>query len=472
MPFTTPRKRPEIDSKTGKAHSEQSYPAREATPIEITDSIPMPVLPPHIRPRSSYYSQASISYSSFGFPERPTSIVPPVPRLTSAALLSLEERFGAASNKRSETENYQYYGTHNPWQHQYEEPTMDDDDKSPVSPKNRTVKTMRRVSVDAYLSAIKHTPISQYLRDRTWIPETPAIPGDQHVHASRPSRRHSIRRSFSDMVDQTVRKASTPGSNDNNSGYAPPVGNPENRKSILTARPARRKSSVSARPYLFEEDYRRSEHTNGRTPAARPMGPRPQPHSSRSRQARSVETVESRPSKNIDLGVPYEETRRGPTPIPITSIWAANSRQSHKTPAKVRPQIMTTYKRMTPTSSQYSETPVSAAPSYLSYSRCNNPLSRMYPRPSVFSQTLQTRTRDPLDCSEQGSFLFIGTLRGPTPAGLRTLHDAMDKAIAKYGEIEGAFKGCKEVRKWLRHEDRSVIEWTLAYVRGRWGVEV
>lgn len=84
-------------------------------------------------------------------------------------------------------------------------------------------------------------------------------------------------------------------------------------------------------------------------------------------------------------------------------------------------------------------------------------------------RVLNTRTRDPAETSDEGSWLYIGTMRGPHPAGVRMMDEMMRRSLEKKGTTE---KGIKEIRKVLKHESRGTIEWVEVYVRSRWGVEL
>lgn len=83
------------------------------------------------------------------------------------------------------------------------------------------------------------------------------------------------------------------------------------------------------------------------------------------------------------------------------------------------------------------------------------------------SRPLHTKTRDARQCSNEGLYLGIGTLRGPTPDGLRELQRIMEKSLA---ETKGVEKGVRKINKLMRHERRDVIEWVDGWLRWTWGV--
>lgn len=558
----------------GKNQADNSYPAGEATPIEITASTPVPTLPVrkyltnsrtytnhhqhnrseapntsthvpsvslsqrHPRPCSSWYSQPSISHaSSHSRPVQPTSPPPPVPRLTSTALRSLEQRL-AVPEERPETKYYSRSSSSDPWQHSDDEDNDDNDNEalSPTSTPVRAATPTRRVSVDAHLSAAKRTAVSEYLQDRTWLPSSlsfgqshsPPLPvgiavtTDYDGSSAVCGRRRSTLGSIPEIAKQVARKVSLSGC-DRSQGRTRKAKNSDNRKSVLTAWPERRRSPVNARPYLLRADAEdfASEYdydygseppqtiTEGTTLvsvadqapsklARRPsltktvssfamFGPRkstpknaaalqnvqrPVPSQASSESKRSAVVSNDYAAKHTlpIIGASYESSRIGRSPIQITTIQELVSNRSTPHPTHQSPRSITSTQRQqplpqlntrltTPTTHHQPVTTIFSPP-------------RHHHRLTAQSKPLKARTRDPYSCSNQGKYLYVGTLRGPTPAGLQALHDTMNRAIGKYGEIEGRRRGCKEVRKWLRHEERNVIEWVLSYVRGYWGVEV
>lgn len=543
----------------GKYHADNSYPAGEATPIEITASIPVPTLPVrnhltnsrryanhqqhnrsealdtsthvsshpspqyHPRPCSSWYSQPSISHSSCCSNQyQPTSPPPPVPRLTSAALRSLEQRF-AVPEKRPEINYYKRPSSSDPWQHSDEEDEDNGEALSPAPTSVRAATPTRRVSVDAYLSVSKRTAVSEYLQDRTWLPSSPSF-GQSHStplpvgiavttgcdgYSAAYGRRRSTLGSIPEVAKQVARKVSL--SSPDRSGSRPPRANKnDNRKSVLTARPSRDRTTVNAQSYLLRADAgdfaSESEYGYG-SEAAQTITEGPTlvsiadqipseesgrssltktvssfamfgPRKSAPKEAVAVSNVQRfgsnpavidgkksivGPSGNVAkhttpvIGIPYENSRVGRSPIHITTVRDLESSTNNPRPIHQPPRSIT---------------PAHHRPLPQLNTRLTTSTTRHHRILPPQSKPLQTHTRDPYATSNQGKHLFIGTLRGPTPAGLQSLHDTMDRAITKYGEIEGRMRGCKEVRKWLRYEERNVIEWVLCYVRGRWGVEV
>lgn len=560
----------------GKYQADDSYPAGEATPIEITAQTPIPTLPvrkylansrtytnqhqhkesetlrsntyvpshpsaqPRRRPCSSWYSQPSISHSSsHSRPFQPTSPSPPVPRLTSTALRSLEQRF-AVPEQHPETNYYRRPSGSDPWQHSDDEDEDDNEALSPTSTPVRMATPTRRVSVDAFLSAAKRTAVSEYLRDRTWLPSSPSFAQSQshspplavgiavtttdHVGSSvvYGKRKSTLGR----IARQVARKVSLSGS-DGSEGQTRKVKNSDNRKSVLTARPVRHRSIVNARPRLLRADAEdlasEYEHDCGSEPAQTVTGgttlvsvageKQERTPSKRSRKPSLTGTISSfaifgaRKSALKELagtpsvprltlnpagtgskksavvsndhatkhatpviGVPYEMSRVGRSPIHITTVreLESNTNSPHSTHQPAQSITPSYHHRPLPQRTTRLTTPTTHRHHQLSTTIFSPPRHR----PIAHSEPLKTRTRDPYACSNQGKYLYIGTLRGPTPAGLQSLHDTMERAIVKYGEIEGRRRGCKEVRKWLRYEERGVIEWVLCYVRGYWGVEV
>lgn len=565
----------------GRYQGENSYPAGEATPVQITDSTLIPTLPvqkflgnsrtytdqyqhthnetpstyvqshslaqPHPRPCSSWYSQPSICHSSFSHSRssRPTSPPPLVPRLTSTALRSLEQRL-AVHNDISETGDYRYQSGSDPWQHPDGEDDHDNEAVSPTSTSTRMALPTRRVSVDAYLSAAKRTAVSEYLRDRTWLPPSPSFPQshspplpvglaittDHDGFSAVIGRRRSTPGSISEIAKQVARKASVSSSSRSGSlsrSQTRKGSKSDNRKGILTARPDRHRSGVAARPYLLRADsqefvsgyeYERgcehgfdrlSTRTDNAMAAASagqgqgqsslgrsrkpslatfmspsisfgtrklslkesvltPSVPRSSSNSAVNGNKKAAVVLTGHRDKDVSplIGVPYEKSRIGPSPIHISTI---------RTIGEGKNSVQTTHQRpcASPPARHHAQ-PSRIITTPNSATSRQPPAHRTYPTNlpcnSHLSKPLKTQTRDPLTCSNEGAYLFIGTLHGPTPSGLRSLHSTMDRAIMKHGEVEGKKKGCKEVRKWLRYEERGVIEWVLGYVRGRWGVEV
>ena len=82
-------------------------------------------------------------------------------------------------------------------------------------------------------------------------------------------------------------------------------------------------------------------------------------------------------------------------------------------------------------------------------------------------KVLKTRTRDPVESSEQASWLFLGTMRGPTPGGVREIDAIMGKGKEKY--IQNAIK---DIRRLTDNTSRSTVEWVEVYVHRKWGIEL
>lgn len=86
-------------------------------------------------------------------------------------------------------------------------------------------------------------------------------------------------------------------------------------------------------------------------------------------------------------------------------------------------------------------------------------------------KVLKTRTRDPVESSEQASWLFLGTMRGPTPGGVREIDAIMGKAIAK-GKEKSIQNAIKDIRLLTDNTSRSTVEWVEVYVHRKWGIEL
>lgn len=102
-----------------------------------------------------------------------------------------------------------------------------------------------------------------------------------------------------------------------------------------------------------------------------------------------------------------------------------------------------------------------------SYPVQSSPMDTEVPYPS--NQRLNTDARRPTTGSDQGMWLEVGTMRGPTPSGVRMIDEIVGKSFSKNGQAE---KGMKEIRKILKHENRTVVEWVQEYLRTKWRLEL
>lgn len=521
------------------------YPAGEASPVVIPDSTPeprlatetsllagtvpaskssrkpqyrRPTLLANPRPRSSWYSQPSVSYPRFTRISQHDPLLPPVPRLTPATLRSLETRFAVPE---SDNEVEEHYDDRLPWYVKETDGAIEDEDA--VSPK---ATPPRRVSVDAYLSAGKQTAASQYLRDRAWMNEGPGkggndIPPTYHSHSSPGSNTYLVspgieqpsphpfeagrRESLSVTAQKILRRVSqlngerafhsgslrhksdshdkspleNGAENDDHRDRSKRKHSTSNYKSLLSAHPEHHKSSRTTIPHSHRAEV-------GTRPAEYPQSPKAHPRfrtpslsrsslsqfrrGSSVRQTRNpnkedgkqnqLTTTTKHTNKTRDpfpppppppplpppatIGTPYEKMPRGPSPIHILTLGALQTHPPTQPPPRQQ--------------------------------KCNNHLASQNTTTTTTTPQAQRTTpphlppRRPagLPRTDAGLWLHIGTMRGPTPTGLRRIHDAMARDV----DAGGRGSGCKEVRRCLRYERRSVIEWVVAYVRGVWGVEV
>lgn len=462
-----------------QANGDASFPAGEASPASTNG--PEPVLTPLMQPRppSSWYSQGSISYPS---PDVYTNsdMPPPLPMhlsasvptpLTPTALRSLEE-----AARRAASEGWE-------------------DDTVPESPGGT-----RHSSSNPYMSRKQHTAVSEYLRERAWVPATPTPSHTPPMPTSTPSpvpvRESSVFRQFTLASD-------------------------ENRP--LTRRTSRRDSVRSKRSSITTLPYPASisEHESWR-PAVpvTPIQPTravtettsskfssPFSFSTKGSKTKTSSTATSpaAPTPVADPfdSTPYEETHRGRSPIPVMTLHAFDHQVPNKGVAnaalirglsqKYGPQPQPAHTQYQ--SAQYpqhvfqnaaipnrfdtaavanqtqSQTRATAPPTYKSQSQPHprtQAQNLLHPK-STGTRILNVRTRDPVETSDEGSWLYIGTMRGPIPAGVRMIDEMIRKSLEKKGTTE---KGIKEIRKVLKHEGRGSIEWVEVYLRRRWGVEL
>ncbi|KAK4929632.1 hypothetical protein LTR66_016148 [Elasticomyces elasticus] len=138
------------------------------------------------------------------------------------------------------------------------------------------------------------------------------------------------------------------------------------------------------------------------------------------------------PQTPTPAGLPYHYAKAGIQPLPIKP---SNNNINHSRPAT------------TPA------TPINSVLQRGLMQRYRPVQARAQP---ITARTLNTKTRDPQQCSDEGLYLRIGTLRGPRPQDYLALQDVMKKSLEKRGGYE---KGVKEVRKWLKGQDRWTVEW-------------
>lgn len=446
------------------------------------------------RPRSSWYSQPSISESELvPVPPMPAADLHPssmqnnMSPLTSGALKSFEEALLEAAREQKSGRD-------------------DDEGQSPKASSGPGTP-------NRYMSRQQHTAVSEYLHNRAWSSETPRyLSGDPNtINAPRPVRH----------ATPNPKMPATP-------PPAPPTSAAFTASSIFrrfsissshtgSRRGSRRRSeSVSpvteSLPTLERIDRTESSSKQLRSPLSmlkKRLEQTPTDRSTIQHELQSPLSASAIPSREEQLPVlrptvlslgsradqtysrlvatPYENMRQGPAPIMIQSL---PEHMKHDT------ADATTFKP-TSSTSQYNKRsiPLSmpAASTYAYPAHSAQPLARnislrtspsTVPPPSYHSRAqellrphlmaraaapsyLHTKTRDPYSCSDQGSWLAIGTMRGPTPDAVRAMDQMMSRAVEK-GRPE---KGVKEIQKVLRHERRTVIEWVEDFLTRRWGVD-
>ncbi|KAK5074653.1 hypothetical protein LTR64_000858 [Lithohypha guttulata] len=188
------------------------------------------------------------------------------------------------------------------------------------------------------------------------------------------------------------------------------------------------------------------------------------------------------------VATPYSATRRGPSPVMVATLPEHVSHQQQPrhdgayASGPVRPAVQPQSLR---SEGVQSVPPPPQSNPYLYRASSKNKPAHSTPirttappashhshaqvllRPNLITSVasyMKTELRDPYECTDQGAWLAIGTMRGPTPSGVRTINAIMAKAIEK-GKPQ---KGQKEVEKMLRDQKRSVIEWVEDYLRIKW----
>lgn len=446
---------------------------------------------PQPRPRSSWYSQASISGESvplmpalmtnkkqMASDSHTSAAQDTMSPLTSGALRSFEEALLQAAREEDST-----------WE--------DEEVQSP--------KTSAPTTPNEYMSRQRHTAVSEYLQHRAWSPETPQHTSDSvHTPHDPRSERHatptlaagtvsSIFRRFSLSSSQNVSRRGSRRHSESISpitehSYVPGSFDDKEYKNHM-------RSPLSMLKQSIEQNPASSQH--------KPQTPVPPSAVSGRVEAFPFlqPTVYSPTPVSAKLysqltATPYESTRQGPAPVMVTrlpehmpkhltadaalpkpssepqpsrqmslSMPVGPSYVSHAQPAHVparnishRTNVSTapppSYHSRAPEASSYH----SQALALLQPDLARRPATRRY---------LITKLRDPYECTDQGSWLRIGTMRGPTPTAVRNIDLVMGKAVEK-GKPE---KGLKEIQKLLRQERRTVIEWVEHYLSKRWGVQ-
>jgi len=480
LPSLRRKSRP-ANTARSQATGDTSFPAGEASPV-FTDG-PEPVLTPYMqpRPRSSWYSQGSISYAS---PDvyMNSEVPPPLPMqlsasaptpLTPTALRSLDE-----AGRRAASEEWE-------------------DDTVPESPRGT-----QHSSPNPYMSRKQHTAVSEYLRERAWVPATPTPSHTPPMPTSTPPpvpvRESSVFSRFSLASDgdrplsrRTSRRESIKSkrSSITTLPYRTFMSEHEQWRPVIPVTPVQPTKSVTettsskfSNPFSFSTKGSGSR-TKTSTTAASPAAPTP--------------------VTDPFISTPYEETHRGRSPIPVTTLHAFDHQVQNKGVAntalirglsqKYRPQPQPAHTHYQPAQyprhiSQNDVIPnrfdsMAIASQHQNHSRATAPATykaQLQPHPRTQAQNLlhpestgmrilNVRTRDPAENSDEGSWLWIGTMRGPEPRGVRLIDEMMRKSLEKKGTTE---KGIKDIRKVLKHEGRGTIEWIEVYLRMRWGVEV
>ncbi|KAK5953004.1 hypothetical protein OHC33_006126 [Knufia fluminis] len=461
-----------------EAAGNASFPAGEASPVPISG--PEPVLTPHMqpRPRSSWYSQASVSYDAplgytnpYAPPPIPAHLATSAPTpLTPHALRSLDEAARRAASEEWEDGNV------------------------PESPGGT-----RQSTPEPYLSRSKHTAVSEYLRERAWVPTTPS-PAPSHT----PPMPTSTPPPVPSLGASMLRRFSLSSSGDR------PLSRRDSRRGSARSK----RSSITTLPYpvsISEHEHEQlippqhaapviplQQHISSsstQTPSSKFSNPFSfSTTRSKTKSTNATSPAASTPATDPLISTPYEQTKRGRSPIPVTTLHAFD----HQVPnhgvanqALIRglsqkygpaPQYQPTHTQ----SAQYpppshrnnaipnrfdsmavAPTRATAPPTYTTQPAPRTAAQNLLQPKHTGLRVLNTRTRDPTETSDEGSWLYIGTLRGPTPAGVRMIDELMAKSLEKNGTTE---KGIKEIRRLLKHESRTTIEWTEGYLRRRWGV--
>lgn len=165
-----------------------------------------------------------------------------------------------------------------------------------------------------------------------------------------------------------------------------------------------------------------------------------------------------------------------PDHIPSTSVQGveqaaqptqqiASNTENRSAPSLIRRKPLPQSASRAPQELDIGSTPISD-PTKVSLHQEQMPTQTHRPR-NRRPRPLHTKTRDAKQYSDEGLYLGIATLRGPTPEGLRELQKIMEKNVA---ETNGVDKGVRKINKLLRHERRGVIEWVDGWLRWTWGV--
>ena len=71
---------------------------------------------------------------------------------------------------------------------------------------------------------------------------------------------------------------------------------------------------------------------------------------------------------------------------------------------------------------------------------------------------------------DQGAYLFLGTLRGPSPKEVREIDALMDRAFAK-GKESSVARILKDTRRRCEN-NRKIMEWVEVYIKRKWDLDL
>lgn len=394
------------------------------------------------RPRSSWYSQLSISEEAIAAPPVAVPRVPDQYLKTLAAQIPENGRpytpIVLPAPSRSDSSD-----------------SWEDESPGGTRQSSRGSHTNR-----------KHTAVSEYLRDRSWQAKTPrnATPGafiEEYPELTSSPPPIPSNRPLSMLRRFSVRRNSRRNSNISKLDQEEPVEHP--RRESVFQQASRRASSVKTTwPYSMLAKLQ----SQPESPVS-PVSYVSTPQLLDPRIPRTPHTLSTEPF----AATPYHTTRPGPAPTPIKSLhYQIPSENLPADPNSTSKRGLTKHygkelaRRISLTSTTLSSN--FALPSY--HTSQHEGLRIPYPVTSG-SRLLTGGNSEAREYSYQGYWLFIGTMRGPTPSGVKIIDEIMGKSLSKKGNTD---KGVKEIRKVLRHEKRTVIEWVENYVRRKWGVEV
>lgn len=420
-----------------------SYPAGEASPVPTNG--PEPIFETHLRPaprpKSSWYSQPFLSEDALLLPRVPNHYLSSE-RVQGFTMVGSESAAEASMNS-SALQGLLTSASHR----------VDDDVESPGG--------TRQNSDIPYMTQAQRTAVSEYLRDRSWTPKTPRniFPTASFDYPEPNSAPPPVpnNQPLSILRRISVRRGSRRGLDFSESGTDEFASQRQNKS--IPQQASRRASSITTTwPYsLLARPQELPE-----TPSSYVSTPRV-PDSAYS-------TTPCTPRTEPLLATPYQAMRQGPAPTPVKTLFgfAPQKPNSADPTAGLKKGLGKHYgkgslRRKSLTCSSVQN--VFAPPSYHTDMHSSRP---PYPVTSR-SRLLTGSMADARERSNEGCWLFIGTMRGPTPSGVRMINEIMAKSLSKKGNTE---KGIKELRKVLRHENRTTIEWIENYVRQKWGVEV